>query len=97
MAGTPSASFVPAAVVPAGDLVLVETFVLAVWVGVDAEDDVVAEALPVEPVLDELDPHPPTANASKTPTASAIVRTPYSFGDLVFSVYSIVSPLDLLE
>jgi hypothetical protein len=53
---------VPAAVVaPAADpalveAALVEALVLAVWVGVDAEDDVVAGALPVFVVVDELDP-----------------------------------------
>jgi hypothetical protein len=88
----PSASFAPAAVVPAEGWALVEALVLAVWVGVDVEDDVVAGALPVELVLDELDPHPQAASTNKTPTASAVVRTPGRFGDAVFSVSSIVSP-----
>jgi hypothetical protein len=92
----PSASFAPAAVVPEDDLALVDALVLAARVGVDVEDDVVAGALPVEVVLDELDPHPQDASASKTPTASTIVRIRRRAGDAIFSVYPIVSPLDPL-
>jgi hypothetical protein len=60
MAGVPSASFVPAAVVaPAEDVAVVEALVLAVCVGVDVEEDVVAGALPLELVVAELDPPQP--------------------------------------
>lgn len=97
MAWVPSVSFVPAAVVaPAEDVALVEALVLAVWVGVDVEDDVVAGATPLELVFDELDaPQPQAASASKMPTVSPIVRISCRIGDAVASVKP-MSPPDLL-
>ena len=97
MAWVPSVSFVPAAVVaPAEDVALVETLVLAVWIGVDVEDDVVAGATPLELAFDELDaPQPQVASASKMPTVSPIVRISCRIGDAFASVKS-MSPPDLL-
>ncbi len=97
MAGVPGESFVPAAVVPpAEELVLVEALVLAVCVGVDVEDDVVAGALAVELVVDELDPpQPPAASASKMATDSPTARILCCFADAAASV-NLISPPDLV-
>jgi hypothetical protein len=97
MAGVPGESFVPAAVVPpAEELVLVEALVLAVCVGVDVEDDVVAGVLAVELVVDELDPpQPPAASASKMATDSPIACILCCFADAAASV-NLISPPDLV-
>jgi hypothetical protein len=99
MAGVPNGSFVPAAVVPPPeDLALVEALVLAVCVGVDVEDDVVAGALPLVLVFDELDPpQPQAASVSRMPTTSPIVRISCRFGDAVTRVNPMFPPISLVS
>jgi hypothetical protein len=96
----PGESFVPAAVVPpveeVEELVLVEALVLAVCVGVDVEDDVVAGVLAVELVVGELDPpQPPAASASRTIADSPIACILCCFADAAASV-NLISPPDLV-
>jgi hypothetical protein len=92
----PAAVVAPVEEVALVEVVLVEALVLAVCVGVDVEDDVVAGALAVELVVDELEPpQPAAASASKMPTDSPIVRTLRCFGDTAASV-NLMSPPDLV-
>ena len=97
MAGVPNGSFVPAAIVPpAEDVALVEALALAVSVGVEVEDDVVAGALPLALVFDGLDPpQPQAAIANKMPTASPIARIWCRFGDVATSVNPMSPPISL--